>query len=292
MEHLVSEPLREVRVRMQLEVRVWGMGSDGKPFSQTARTIDISGNGARLEGVACLKQVGEIVGVQHGSEKARFRVVWIGDKDTAQEGQIAITSVDASKCIWGHRLQHTVGELGLGSEIPDLGAAPMKSPPSPPGGAAPHERRRYPRYHCIGKVLLRQEGTDNFASAKLTDIGLGGCYMETFSPLPLQTPVELIIQADELEIRARGVVRTLHPSMGNGIGFTQVTADDWRRLDQLIARVSSPAPHEVPVHAVKNVACDLTPALRALVLLLEKKGVLTRDEFLSELMRVEPRLRR
>lgn len=115
----MSEPLREVRVRIQLEVRVWGMGSDGKPFSQTARTIDISGNGARLEGVACLTQVGEIIGVQNGNEKARFRVVWVGDKGTTEQGQIAITSVDTGKCIWGRALQDSAGdEVGLTPEIP------------------------------------------------------------------------------------------------------------------------------------------------------------------------------
>lgn len=278
------EPLRELRVPLQLSVRVFGVDSTGKPFSQTARTVNISGNGARLEGVSVPKQVGDVIGVQHCNEKGRFRVVWIGEKDTAEEGQFAITRVDEGKCIWGEAAQDAGADLGLGPGVP-----PVKPPPSTPAGTVQAERRRYPRYQCIGKLLLRKEGADNFTSAKLTDLGLGGCYAETFSPLPLQSPIELVIHAADLEINARGIVRTVHPSMGNGIAFTQLTADDWRRLNQLIARVSNPVHQEAPLQTKQNVTPD-SPALQALLLLLEKKGILTQDEFLSELkMVIEPR---
>jgi len=48
------EPLRELRVPMQLEVRVWGMDVGGKPFFQSARTVEVSAKGARLAGITCL----------------------------------------------------------------------------------------------------------------------------------------------------------------------------------------------------------------------------------------------
>ncbi|MBV9341614.1 MAG: hypothetical protein JO159_12080, partial [Acidobacteria bacterium] len=111
------------------------------------------------------------------------------------------------------------------SQSRDGTAAPVSDPQQ--------ERRRYPRHQCVGKVLLRKEGTPVFASAKLTDVALGGCYAETFSPFALETAVEFLIQADELEIRGCGLVRTVHPAMGNGIAFTQLAADDWRRLNEL-----------------------------------------------------------
>jgi PilZ domain len=274
------EPLRELRVRMQLEVRLWGMDSAGKPFSQTARTVEISGNGARLEGVASLK-AGEVIGVQHANQKARFRVAWTGETGTAEAGQIGIVSVEPGKCIWWQALQNTNGEVGGGQS---LNAASATLPPTTSDSPGQQERRRYSRHQCKGKVLLRKEGTDAFASAKLTDISLGGCYAETFSPFPLETPVQLVIRADELEIRGCGLVRTVHPSMGNGIAFTQLAADDWRRLNELIARVSRAA-RNVPVQTVHKVEACISPVLEVLLQLLEKKGILTRDEFLSELGR-------
>ena len=278
---------------MKLEVRVWGMDSTGKPFSQVARTVEISGNGARLEGVTCLQQAGEVIGVQHGNQKARFRILWIGENGTAEQGQIGIGCLESGKCIWWQALQDAGDDVGQGPEIlsPDA-ASTIGPPPAATGGAPQAERRRYPRYQCSGKVLLTKEGTEISTSAKLTDIGLGGCYAETFTPLALHTPVDFVIQADELEIRGRGMVRTAHPSVGNGIGFTQMTAEYWQRLNQLIARVTSPIAREVPVQAVHTAQADIPLTLEALLRLLEKKEVLTRDEFLTELMSIQTEMGR
>lgn len=283
------EPLRELRIPMELEVRVWGMDSTGKPFSQTARTVDISGQGARLAGITGPKQLGDVLGVQHGDQKARFQVVWVGANGTADQGQIGIACLDASRCIWAEALQGAPDQFGQGPEILSAGATPAEPAPAA-GSATPAERRRYPRYACSGAVRLHNENTNLPTWARLSDIGLGGCYLELLSPLPLQTPVELAIQADDLEIHGRGVVRTMHPGVGNGVAFTQMKADDWRRLNQLIARLSSPTPCEQPPPAVPVAEPDLAQPLQVLLELLEKKGVLTRDEFLTELRRIKSRV--
>jgi hypothetical protein len=278
---------------MQLEVRLWGIDVTGKPFFQTARTAEVSAKGARLEGITCLKQVGEVIGVQHGNQKGRFRVVWIGEKGTPEQGQVGIACLDSDKCIWAEALQETETkeEFGQGPEILSAEAAPATPtpPPATTGGDSRVERRRYPRYQCSGTVQLSKEGTDLPVWVRLADIGLGGCYVETLSPVPLQTTVELVIEAEGLQIRGRGRVRTLHPSVGNGIAFTQMIADDWQRLHQLIARLAAPTPREVAAPAVATVQAVATPPLEALLQLLEKKGVLTRDEFLAELATIKLR---
>lgn len=281
------EPLRELRIPMQLEVRVWGMDSTGKPFSQTARTVDISGQGARLAGITGPKQLGDVLGVQHGDQKARFQVVWVGANDTADQGQIGITCLDAGRCIWAEALQGgALDQFGQGPEILSAGATADEPAPAD-GNATPAERRRYPRYACAGAVRLHNENTNLPTWARLADVGLGGCYLELLSPLPLQTPIEFAIQTDDLEIHGRGVVRTTHPGVGNGVAFTQMKADDWRRLNQLIARLASPTPREQPPPAVPAAEPDLSQPLQVLLELLEKKGVLTRDEFLTELVRIK-----
>ena len=283
------EPLRELRIPIQLEVRVWGMDSTGKPFSQTAHTVDISGRGARLAGIASPQQQGDVIGVQHRDQKARFQVVWVGAEGTAAQGQIGIACLDAGRCIWAAALEATPGQFGQGPEILRPGATTAR-PTQAMGSVTQVERRRYPRYKCAGGVQLRKESTDSPTEATLTDIGLGGCYAELLSTLPLQTPVEFAIQADGLEIRGRGVVRTTHPLVGNGIAFTQMKADDWQRLNQLIVRLASPTPREPSLPAVPAVEPDIAQPLQVLLELLEKKGVLTRDEFLTELRRIKSRL--
>ena len=78
-----TDTLRELRVHLQLDVRVWGIDALGKPFSQTARTIEISALGARLTGIERV-QKGDIIGLQYADAKARFRVVWSGEPGTDQ----------------------------------------------------------------------------------------------------------------------------------------------------------------------------------------------------------------
>ena len=278
----IVEPLRELRIPMQLEIRLWGMDCTGKPFSQTARTIDISGRGARLAGVVGPKQAGDIIGVQYGDQKARFQVVWVGASGTPSEGQIGITCMDAGRCIWATALEGTPGQFGQGPEILRPGTKVAEPTAAAAGGPA-LERRRYPRYSCSGGVELRKESTDPPTWAKLTDIGLGGCYVELMSTLPLQTQVEFVMQAEDLEVRGRGVVRTTHPGVGNGIAFTQMKTDDWRRLNELIARLARPQQGELAA----EMEADVPQPLQALLELLENKGVLTRSEFASELRRIK-----
>jgi hypothetical protein len=279
-------PLREMRVRMQLEVRVWGMNSSGKPFSQTARTVEISGNGARLEGIAGLQQPGEIIGVQHAGQKARFQVLWIGEKGTPQAGQIGLACLEPGKCIWQQALQDSRDEFEQVAEV--LSRYTAAGPPVAVGSASGGERRRYPRHKCSGQVSLTKGDADASISAKLTDIGLGGFYAETFSALPQEAAVEFVIQADALEIRGRGIVRTAHPSVGNGVAFTEMAAEDWQRLHRLIERVASPTSCETSVPAVDSLQTDIAPALKALLQLLERKGLISRDEFLKELVKIKP----
>lgn len=283
------EALRELRIPMQLDVRVWGMDSDGKPFSQMARTVDISGRGARLAGINSPKQHGDIIGVQHGDQKARFQVMWVGEEGTAAQGQIGIQCMDAGRCLWAEALKSTPDQFGQGPEILSPGTTVAKPVPDS-GGEARVERRRYPRYQCAGGLKIRKEGTELSSWAKLTDIGLGGCYAELMSPLPLQTPVDFLIQVDDLVIRGRGMVRTTHPSVGNGIAFTQMGAEDWKRLNQLIVRLANPMARKRPVPAASAADPDAAQTLQVLLELLEKKGVLSRTEFLTELKRFKSRL--
>ena len=288
------EHLRELQVLTQLEVRVWGMDVTGKPFFQTARTIEITSQGARLAGVSCLKGPGEIIGVQHGEQKGRFRVAWIGRPGTPEQDQIGIESLDSDKCIWAEALHEAATkdtlEPALQATAPAPAPAPAAdNPPQAVGGS--RERRRYPRYRCGGTIQLTKDGTGSVWMT-LTDIGLGGCYVETLSPLPLNTNVGLLINVDDMTIRGRGKVRTSHPTVGNGIAFTQMPAEDWNRLQQLVARLAAtksrqvrpPSPPPLVATAPASVSPETMPSLEALLQLLEKKGVLTREEFIAELM--------
>src|SRR5437868_15531928 len=101
---LQAHDLRELRIGLRLPVRVWGMDLNEKPFTANAETVEISALGARLTGIASVKE-GEVIGIQYEGNKARFRVVWVGEPGSERAGQIGVTCLDNSKCIWSKALE-------------------------------------------------------------------------------------------------------------------------------------------------------------------------------------------
>jgi hypothetical protein len=74
---------------------------------------------------------------------------------------------------------------------------------------------------------------------RLTDISVGGCYLETAAPFPADTPVLLSIRALDTECLLDGVVRVSHAQTGMGVEFTGATAHDRRaRVEQLIGHLT------------------------------------------------------
>ena len=45
----------------------------------------------------------------------------------------------------------------------------------------------------------------------LTDLSLGGCYVETESPFPERSGITLCLNAEDIEVQAEGTVRVMHP---------------------------------------------------------------------------------
>ena len=73
------------------------------------------------------------------------------------------------------------------------------------------------------------EQDDPPAPCKLTDLSLGGCYLETASPFPVRTRIVLSMKVAGVAFRAEGIVLVMHPDLGMGIEFSLAT--DLQRSD-------------------------------------------------------------
>jgi hypothetical protein len=69
---------------------------------------------------------------------------------------------------------------------------------------------------------------------KLTDLSLGGCYLETPSPFPMRARVELSMRVGELQVHATGLVRVMHPDVGMGVAFIQRTPEQRQEVERFI----------------------------------------------------------
>jgi len=91
---------RTPRISKTLRVAVKGGDAKGNYFIQSAYTVDISQDGARVDGVGFLTTPGQIVEIRRLWRKAKFRVVWVGQIGTAESNQIGVFGLESEKDIW------------------------------------------------------------------------------------------------------------------------------------------------------------------------------------------------
>ncbi len=78
------------------------------------------------------------------------------------------------------------------------------------------------------------EEPDAASPCKLTDLSLGGCYVQTDSPFPQSSAVDLCLRAAGMEIHAEGLVRVMHPGHGMGIEFPARTEEQRKTVGEFI----------------------------------------------------------
>jgi hypothetical protein len=133
---------------------------------------------------------------------------------------------------------------------------------------------------------------------KLTDLSLGGCYVETDAPFPERALVDLCLKTEELEVHTEGMVRVAHPGHGMGVEFPSRTAEQRAQVGKLInlLRQGSATTPQLSV-SPRALVADLTQFEPAdnqaeestedledpLLELLRRGASLQQDKFLSEL---------
>jgi hypothetical protein len=141
------------------------------------------------------------------------------------------------------------------------------------------------------------EEADPVSVCKLTDLSLGGCYVETESPFPEQALIDLCLKAAGMEIHAEGMVRVMHPASGMGVEFPSRTSEQRQTVSSFIEFLTS-RPGTMPelVISPKLLFADEAQFHHTetsaedhledpLLELLRTGQSLTRDRFLAELHR-------
>lgn len=133
---------------------------------------------------------------------------------------------------------------------------------------------------------------------KLTDLSLGGCYVETTAPFPERALIDLCLKTEELEVHTEGMVRVAHPGFGMGVEFPSRTAEQRAQVANLIDFLrQGPAVMPQLIISPRALVADLAqfePADQQtaespedledpLLDLLRRGASLQQDDFLSEL---------
>ena len=142
------------------------------------------------------------------------------------------------------------------------------------------------------------DASENVPHCKLTDLSLGGCYVQTDAPFPERALVDLCLKADELEVHTEGMVRVAHPGHGMGVEFPSRTPEQRAHVGNLINFLRNcPATSLELIISPRALVADLTQFETAdkkadgdadeledpLLELLRRGTSLQLDDFLSEL---------
>jgi len=99
-------------------------------------------------------------------------------------------------------------------------------------------RRLYPRMKGRVTIEFRPGGSDVPVLGNLTNISLGGCYVETSVILAPESKLKLNFSIDEGSLQADGCVVRADPGVGLAIKFKEGNRDDRAHLQQILEFVN------------------------------------------------------
>ena len=214
----------EPRLDVELPIRVFGMGADGRPFLHNAQARNISHHGAKLFGLETQLKPGDVIGVQVGDKKARCKVIWVVDAGQAQKISVGVNLVEGQPCPWEKEMQQTRRESEPASRI-----APSDE-----------DKRRFPRQRVPFPIEIRdQDGVGSHMNTKSADISARGCYVETMLPLPVGKVLNITFWIDSERISTPATVRSCDGGVGMGIEFTGLDDKTRERLQQRIETMAA-----------------------------------------------------
>jgi hypothetical protein len=157
----------------------------------------------------------------------------------------------------------------------------------------PEDRRSSPRFHFTAAAEALDSQHRTRMNARTSDLGKGGCYVDTFSPFPLKTGVKIRITREKASFTAEAKVVYSKIGMGMGLAFTAIEPREMSVLDKWLAELSGTAPleiasleeqHAAPKSAALPKECGYV--LNELILALMRKGTLTEEEGKTMLLRL------
>src|ERR1700730_3643725 len=104
------------------------------------------------------------------------------------------------------------------------------------------ECSRSARYDCVGvaEILRIQKATGEFVTGKIRNLSLGGCSIETKSPLERGSQLAVMLQVKTLRVRVIAEIRSVetHGQFSAGLEFVGMTAPGVQSLQALIAELN------------------------------------------------------
>lgn len=145
------------------------------------------------------------------------------------------------------------------------------------------ERRNADRHSFTASAEVIELGSGARFSTRTTDLGPGGCFVDTMVPFPVGAQVKVAVRKDETQFDTRGTVVYSQHGLGMGIAFDALDSSQRAALDnwlmeltgarKVAAKQTVQTARDAAGHTAGNSA-----AIVRLVRLMIGKGILTEAE--------------
>ena|SRR5207302_4818467 len=144
------------------------------------------------------------------------------------------------------------------------------------------ERRRFQRFPFNADAELVEVQSGTRIKGRVSDLSLGGCYVDTLSPFLVSTAVHIRITRGAQSFEAQAKVTNMKFGVGMGLVFVAAQAEQKQVLGNWIVELGGKLPTEQPRSAgdgtKDKVSGEIPNVIAALILTLMRKGVLTEGE--------------
>jgi hypothetical protein len=101
----------------------------------------------------------------------------------------------------------------------------------------PAKRRSVRRCPLVATAEVTELRSGTLLSARTSELGLGGCYVDALNPFPKGTPVELRIHRDQGLFETKAKVVYCDPRFGMGLAFTEMKPEQRSLLEAWLAEI-------------------------------------------------------
>ncbi len=105
--------------------------------------------------------------------------------------------------------------------------------------AKAQQRRAVKRCSMVASAEVTDLGSNTRLSARTSEIGIGGCYVDALNPFPDGTVVQVRILRDKGTFEARAKVVYCDSTMGMGLAFTEMAPEQRLLLEDWLAEIVS-----------------------------------------------------
>lgn len=145
------------------------------------------------------------------------------------------------------------------------------------------ERRGAVRYQLTVSAEVVELKSGTRFSTRTTDLGPGGCFVDTLMPLPVGSDVNIRLHKDNMSIEATGAVTFSQAGLGMGIAFGEMPPERHAAFEAWLAELTMVRPMSFETHGAaprlavrsKEKGSALT---QRLIRLLVKRNLITEAE--------------